>query len=580
MTGRRLAVVWVAAALTLAGCASIPGETLPQHANLAGGATAPAAVAQPARNATPLDIVRGFVNANGDPSGQHAAARVYLAPTAQNTWNKGAAPAVVDIVDGTFSTEGPDFAGQDDATVVLDTHLVGTVGPDGAYQAATVDQSSDFKLTLHLHGQSAGQWRIVDPPAALVVTRSDFQRYYSLASVYFFDQTWDVLVPDLRYVVADPASGVVAQIVALLLDGPSASLTGAVQNAIPGGATLKTNVVVSEDGLITVNLSTLQDQPSTAKQLMVAQIVRSLQGYGSSVAVESEGQPLVPGHLTWRSSDLPNYQIYINPKATGLVVAHGKVLNLTDGNPIRGPAGDGTYNVVTAAESADGTQLATVTAEPDGGHVLRIGGLNAAEAQVKGITANLFTRPSWSPSDSAGDPSRSLWTVADGTVLRVVTTPQNSWAATPVDASALVPYGTITDLRLSRDGVHVAVVAGGNLLVGAVAMDQNAVSIRQVRVLQPSLTAVTRVDWLNQGQLVVATGQSGAPVQTVSVDGMTLDSYTSANLYTAVTDVAALDGQPVLAVTSAGLWQSTDLHLAWQPVTHAQPAAAIPFYPG
>jgi hypothetical protein len=573
-------VVGIAAALTVAGCASIPGETLPQHANLAGGATAPAAVAQPARNATPLDIVRGFVVANGDPSGQHAAARVYLAPTAQNTWNKGTAPSVVDIIDGTFSTEGPVYAGRDDATVVLETHLMGTVGPEGAYQAATVDQASDFKLILHLHGQSGSQWRIVDPPAALVVIKSDFQRYYSPVSVYFFDQTWDVLVPDPRYVLADPASGVVARIVQLLLDGPSASLKDAVQDAIPGAATLKTNVILTEDGVITVNLSTLQDQPSNTKQLMVAQIVRSLNGYGSSVAVESEGQPLVPGHLTWRNSDLPNYQTYMNLKATGLAVAHGKVLNLTDGNPIKGPAGDGTYNVTTAAESADGTQLATVTAEPDGGRALRIGGLNATEAQVKGITASQFTRPSWTPSDSAGDPSRSLWTVADGTVLRVVNAPQNSWVATPVDASALAPYGTITDLRLSRDGVHVAVVAGGSLLVGAVAIDQNAVSIRQVRELQPSLADVTKVDWLNQGQLVVATGQSGAPVQTVSVDGMTLDPYTSANLYSAVTDVAALDGQPVLAVTAAGLWQSTDLHQAWQPVTHAQPAAAIPFYPG
>lgn len=580
MTGHRLAVVGVAAVLTLAGCASIPGETLPQHANLAGAATAPAAVAQPARNATPLDIVRGFVDASGDPSGQHAAARVYLAPSAQNTWNKGTAPSAVDIIDGTYSTEGLDFADTNDATVVLAGRLMGMVGPDGAYQAATASQAADFRVILHLRGQSGSQWRIVDPPAALVMSKAHFQAYYSQVAVYFFDQTWDVLVPDPRYVLADPASGVVARIVQLLLDGPSASLKDAVQDAIPGDASLKTNVVLAEDGVITVNLKSLQDQESNTKQLMVAQVVRSLQGYGSSVVVESEGQPLIPAHINWRVSDLPAFQTYINPKATGLVVAHGKVLNLTDGNPIKGPAGDGSYNVTTAAESADGTQLATVTAEPGGGHALRIGGLNAAEAQVKGITANQFTRPSWTPSDSAGDPSRSLWTVADGTVLRVVNTPQNSWVATPVDASALVPYGTITDLRLSRDGVRVAIVAGGTLLVGAVAVDQSAVSIRQVRVLQSALTGVTRVDWLNQGQLVVATTQAGAPVQTVSVDGMTLDSYTSANLYTAVTDVAALDGQPVLAVGAAGLWQSTDLHLAWQPVPHAEPAAAIPFYPG
>ncbi len=215
MSRRRLAAVGVAAALTMAGCASIPGETLPQHANLAGGATAPAAVAQPSRNATPLDIVRGFVVANGDPSGQHAAARVYLAPTAQNTWNRGTAPSVVDIIDGTFSTEGQYSADTDAAAVVLQTRLMGTVGPNGAYQAATTDQARDFELTVHLRAQAGKQWRIVDPPAALVVIKSDFQRYYSPVSVYFFDQTWDVLVPDPRYVLADPASGVVARIVQL-----------------------------------------------------------------------------------------------------------------------------------------------------------------------------------------------------------------------------------------------------------------------------------------------------------------------------------------------------------------------------
>jgi hypothetical protein len=565
----------------VAGCASIPGETLPQHANLAGGATTPAAVAQPARNATPLDIVRGFVGANGDPSGQHAAARVYLAPAAQNTWNTGTAPSVVDIIDGTFSTEGPfTDTGTDNVTVVLQTQLLGTIGPDGAYRAPTAGQAAGFELTLHLHGQAGAQWRIVDPPAALVVTKSDFRLYYSPVSVYFFDQTWDALVPDPRWVLADPASGVVARIVQLLLDGPSVSLKDAVQNAIPGDASLKTSVVLAEDGVITVNLQRMPDQQSNTKQLMVAQIVRSLRGYGSSVAVESEGQPLVPGHLNWRSSDLPNYETYLNPKATGLVVAHDKVLNLTDGTPIRGPAGDGTYNVITAAESADGTELATVTAEPDGGHTLRVGGLNGAEVQVKGITASVFTRPSWTPSDSAGDPPRSLWTVADGTVLRVVNTSQNTWIASQVDASALLPYGMITDLRLSRDGARVAIVAGGKLLVGAVVGDPSVASIRQVRLLQPSLTSVSRVDWLNQSQLVVATGQPGAPVQTVSVDGWTLDPFTSANLYSAVTDVAALDNQPVLAVNGSGLWQSTDLHQPWQPVLHAQPSAAIPFYPG
>jgi hypothetical protein len=262
-----------------------------------------------------------------------------------------------------------------------------------------------------------------------------------------------------------------------------------------------------------------------------------------------------------------------------MVVAHGRVFNLVDGNPIKGPAGDGTPNVITAAESADGTELATVTSDQSG-EVLRIGGVNQLGTPVKGLTASQFTRPSWTPSDSAGDPSRALWTVADGTVLRVVSTPQNSWVATPVDAGALSQYGPITDLRLSRDGVRVAVVAGGNLLVGAVVVDQGSVSIRQVRLIQPLLTTVTKVDWLRQDQLVVATTQASSPVQRVTVDGLNLDAYTAANLSSAVTDVAASNGQQVLAVDGDGLWESSVTSEAWQLPQHPQPAGAIPFYPG
>ena len=582
MTRRRgLALaIGLAAALTVAGCASIPGETMPQKANLEGGGVTAAAVAPPVRNASPLTIVRGFVNSSGDPTEAHAAARVYLAAAAQKTWNRGAAASTVDIIDSTFNTAGPFNMDANSATVVLQTHLEGTVGADGAFQPADLNQASDYEITIHLHTETGGQWRIMDPPQALLMARSDFDHYYRPVDVYFFDQTWDVLVPDLRYVVADPASGVVPRIVQLLLDGPSPSLKDAVQDAIPVGAGLKTNVDEEENGQITINLMSMQDQPTNTRQLMIAQFVRSLENYGSSIAVESEAQPLVPSHLSWRQTDLPTYGVYIGPKATGMVVANGRVLNLNDSTAIKGPAGDGSYNVVTAAESADGTELATVTADPAGGQELRIGGINQAETTVRGLTANQFTRPSWTPSDSSGDPSRALWTVADGTVLRVSSTPQNSWVASPVDASALVPYGQITDLRLSRDGVRVAVVAGGNLLVGAVVVDQGAVSIKQVRLIQPLLNSVTKVDWLNQDQVVVATTQPGAPVQTLTVDGLTVDPYTSANLSSTVTNVAASDGPPVLAVDAAGMWESPGISEAWQPPQHPQPANAVPFYPG
>ncbi|HEX4724443.1 MAG TPA: LpqB family beta-propeller domain-containing protein [Pseudonocardiaceae bacterium] len=578
--GLALAVSLAAAALVVAGCASIPGETIPQKANLEGGAATAAAVAQPARNAGPLTIVRGFVNSSGDPTDGHAAARVYLAAATQKTWDRGTTPSTVDVIDSTFSTNGPFDMDNNSATVILEAHLEGTVGSNGAFQPANLGQASDYEITIHLHTETGGQWRILDPPQALLMARSDFDHYYRPVDVYFFDQTWDVLVPDLRYVIADPANGVVPRIVQLLLDGPSASLKDAVQDAIPQDTNLKTNVDEEESGQITINLMNMQDQPSNTRQLMIAQFLRSLENYGSSIAVESEGQPLVPNHLSWRQTDLPNYGVYIGLKATGMVVANGRVLNLADGVPIKGPAGEGTYNVVSAAESADGTELATVTTDPAGGEIVRIGGIDQAETTVRDLNASQFTRPSWTPSDANGDPSHALWTVADNTVLRVASTPQNSWVASPVETSALAPYGQITDLRLSRDGVRVAVVAGGNLLIGAVVVDQGAVSIKQVRLIQPLLNTVTKVDWLNQDQLVIATTQPGAPVQTLTVDGLTVDPYTSANLSSAVTDIAASDGPPVLAVDAAGMWESPGISEAWQPPQHPQPANAVPFYPG
>ncbi|HEY3747753.1 MAG TPA: LpqB family beta-propeller domain-containing protein [Pseudonocardiaceae bacterium] len=578
---RSRVVLALCAALTLlvSGCASIPGETTPQRADLQNGNVSPG-IAEPPKDEDPLTIVRSFVDQNGDPTDMHAAARGYLAKSAQTTWNLSQAPASVMIIDNTFSTT----YGEEDGTdpnledVELNTTLIGNLNSDGSFQPPGSTQQGDFHLSLQVKRGSDKQWRIVNPPDSLVITQSDFESHYRPVSVYFFDQGWDVLVPDQRYVVSDPI-GLPGRIVQLLLDGPSSSIKDAVLDAIPPSASLKTNVTELSDGQIYVNFNSVPDLPSNTKQLMVAQIVRSLQNNGSSVAVESEGVPLVPGHANWRLADLPQYVPYVGPTATSLVIAHGRIFNLTSGQPIAGPAGHGDYDIVTAAQSMDGQELATVTKKAGGGEELRIGGFKGTEQSVKDLTAQAFTRPTWEPGDAAGDPSRAVWTVANGIVERVASTPQGSWAASPVDASALAPYGTITDLRLSKDGVRVAVAAGGHLLVGAVVVDQGSVSIKQVQE-EPSLTGVTRVDWLRQDLLVVATNQPGQPVQSVSVDGEKVEQYSPANLTSAVTALAASQSGPVYVADAAGVWSSTDLNEVWTPVPHNQGAGAIPVYPG
>lgn len=571
----------MALALLIGGCASIPSETQPQRADLQGGNASPG-IAEPPRNEDALGIVRGFIDSNGDPTQQRASARGYLAKAVQTTWNLTTPPAPAMIIDDTFSTTyGDDLSGNPNEVVVnLNAGLVGTLNTDGAFVPPAAARISDFPLSLTVKRGSDGQWRITNPPAGLVLTQTDFAHYYRPVSVYFFDQSWDVLVPDQRYVLSDPI-GLPGRIVQSLLDGPSASLTDAVQDAIPPGASLKTNVTEQSDGQIAVNLNINPDQPSNTKQLMIAQFVRSLQNYGSGVAVLSDGVPLVPGHTSWHFADLPSYVPYVGPTAASMVVSHGRILNLSNGQPIAGPAGNGAYDVVTAAQSMDGQELATVVKSDAGGAELRIGPLKGAESAVKDLTGQTFTRPTWEPGDAAGDPSRALWTVVDGAVERVASTPQGGWAASPVDASELTQYGPITDLRLSGDGVRVAVAAGGHLLVGAVVTIQGSVSIKEVQEIQPTLTGVDLVDWLRQDQLVVSTNEAGeSPVQSVSVDGQKVDPYSQANLTSTVTALAASQTGPVLAADSGGIWSATDINDVWTLISPNQPAGVIPFYPG
>lgn len=573
----RLVGLCAAVGLLVAGCATIPAETVPQRADLQNGNVS-GAVAQPPRNDDPLDIVRDFVSNNGDPTNLHATARAYLAKSAQSQWLGPTPPSAV-IVDDIFSTTfGDRDSGANERDVILVTTQLGILNPDGSFQPAGQAQVGGYQLSLQVKKNADGQWRILNPPNGLVITQSDFDRFYRPVSVYFFDPGGDVLVPDQRYAVTDPI-GQPGRVLQLLLDGPSDALKNSVLDAIPSAATLKTNVTEQPDGEIFVNFNALPNLPSNTKQLMVAQIVRSLQNFGSSVAIESEGVPLVPGHATWRLSDLPSYAPHVGPSATPLVVAHNRIFNLTTGAPITGPAGNGDYTVVTAAQSMDGQELATVTRRTDGTNELRIGPFKTFDQPVKDLRGRSFTRPTWEPSDAAGDPSRALWTVVNGVVERVVSTP-NSWVASPVDASELTQYGHITDLRLSMDGVRVAVAAGGHLLVGSVVDDQGSVSIKQVQALQPSLGGVIRVDWLRQDQLVVITNGSGPSVQSVSVDGEKRDVYSQANITSTVTAVAASQSGPVLVADNGGVLSSTDTNDVWTPVPHVQPGGAIPFYPG
>ena len=180
-----------------------------------------------------------------------------------------------------------------------------------------------------------------------------------------------------------------------------------------------------------------------------------------------------------------------------------------------------------------------------------------------------------------------MWSVVDGTRVTRTVRDETSGALLPgaLDATSLTAAGVITALHLSPDGIRVAAVAGGRVVVGAVVRDAaGGARVGSVQVLRPeSLSGVLDVGWTRTDQIVAVGARSEQPIAFVSVDGLDLDAGPTTNLTPPVTTVAAAPGRPLVVVDQSGVWTlpsggSTGSDV-WRSVPGAS-ASAVPAYPG
>jgi hypothetical protein len=576
----RLLLALLACLVFAGACANVPEESTPEVVTGERLGQMSPDIPEPAKDLDVLSVVRDFVRASARPGGDSAAARVYLDDEARKSWQPAQGLDIIENTFGTVYATGEDKpADPNERVVIVRGFQVGKLAQDGAF----IPTKQPYTLPVRLRRQLDGQWRIVDPPANLAVIEEDFAKHYAQVPVYFFAKDPSALVPDLRYVPARPQSELAGRVVDLLLAGPSEGLSGAVRNPLGEEATLDNNVNPTADGALLVPLSGLQDRSKNEKELIVAQVVRSLQNVTASrIRILSDGAALVEGHLDWRPSEVPSYEALVAPSADlpGLMTLDGRIRSLADGRPIPGPAGAGAYDVQSAAQSISGSQLAIVERTGDGVR-LRIGEFGG-EAPVVDQTGKSLTRPTWRPSSGDNTASGEVWTVVDGKrVVRVLRIPQGGWTPQPVDATDLTAIGPITDLRLSRDGVRIAAVAGGKLVVASVIRNSDSVTLRAPRVLQEgTLGDIVDVDWATQDTLVVATSLESAPVARLPVDGLRLDKFSGSNLTPPVTALTVAPSRPIVAADSMGLWTAGDVGEVWRPHPQSPGPEAVPFYPG
>lgn len=557
------------------GCASVPENSPVQVLRQVGDADDAALPPGPVEGSNPLDLVRDFVFASGSSADRHGAARRFLAPEAAG-WDDA---ANLTVLGGQFDTV-PAPGGLDPAsgttTIRIRGTSVGRITTAGSFEPTQATFSQDVTVV-----RVDGQWRISALPGGTVIPLSIFRDNYRSVRTWFVDPVRRLVAADLRYLPSVPARAQSARAMELLLAGPSGALQGAVVSELGPGAQLRSNVAVSSDGALIVDLTRIGDLGPQAREVLAAQVVLSLAEVNvARVRLLVDGEPLLPGRADLTREDVMTLsaEVQPGPDVPGLVVSGGRLRQLSGpepGVPVAGPAGDGTYDVESAASTPDGQRLAVV-ARQGAERALLVGGTTGALAPVP-LDAGSMTRPTWAPT------GLEAWTVLDGRVVaRVLVDPAGPIRTGQVNADELTEIGLITDLRLSRDGMRVVAVVGASLFTAAVARTSDGeVAIRNIRRLRPGdLGEVVAADWRAAESVVAISRGSDTLVGQVSVDGLAIQSVVGNNLTPPLTAVAATSNRALLVADQTGVWSfGGGDQAAWRQVVGGA-VQAVPLYPG
>lgn len=563
---------------SVAGCASVPGDSPVQILRRVAEGDAGVAPPGPVEGSDAGELVRGFVEASGSSTDSHGAARQFLAPEAEEEWDDSARLTVLDPQFDTVPAPGAPDPATDVTRIRIRGTSIGRVTPSGSFEPDPGPVQIDVTVV-----RLDGQWRISELPDGVVVPLTEFRTNYRQVSTWFVDPSRRLVVPDLRYLPAFPTGAQVTRALELLLAGPSGALLGAVTSQLDGGAHLRSNVATSESGALIVDLTSVGDLDGPGRRLLAAQVVLTLAEVNiGRVRLLVDGIPLLPAQPELTRADVADLSAEVEPGADlpALVVADGRLRKLgtvvASAGELPGPVGDGSYDVESAATTVDGQRLAAVAVSA-GRRLLLLGGVADGGVVEVGLTAATMSRPSWTPTGS------EVWTVLDSAeVARVLIDATGPARIGQVDAEELAALGPIRELRLSRDGMHVIAVVAGGLYAGAVTRSVDGeVAIRNIRRLRSTdLGEVVGADWRSSDTVVAITRRPDRLVAQVSADGLIVQSLLVNNLTPPLNAVAAAPSRPFLVTDQSGVWSfGGGEQDAWRQVLSAAPDA-VPFYPG
>jgi hypothetical protein len=276
-------VVAVSLSLALAACGGLPvtsAVTVGDQINDSAQIDLGFAPRGPAVDAAPAEIMQDFILAATNPQNDFSIARQFLTEDFSHEWDPN---EIVLIRSGVAAT-----------TELSETSLSysfatsASVDSAGRYFQVAETETATRRFSFV---QEDGQWRISIAPAGIVLSEDSFGKVFTQRALYFFDPTFQFLVPDLRWY--PNRAGINIRVVSSLLVGPASWLDqGVVISEFPEGTGLGDGLVSVESGVATVDLTEQARAASqTQRKRMRQQLVASL-GSVATVVVTVAGIPL------------------------------------------------------------------------------------------------------------------------------------------------------------------------------------------------------------------------------------------------------------------------------------------------
>lgn len=541
--GRRLAaaLLCVLGALALTGCIGLPDDGPVVEAQTSGSGTRADAMAinprgpQPGQSAS--EVVKGFLDAMQATPIRTDVARQFLTEASRDVWD----PRATIVYDTAYLPRPSSQAGD-----LVDLTLTGAdrIDERGSWQGAAEDDLS-FRVV-----KENGEHRIADPQNALIVPQGWYAQRFRQVSLYFFDPTSQILVPDPVFVPR--ASDLASTLVQRLIAGPAPELADYARNALPPGADPAISVPVSADGLATVDLEGDVTMPGLVDRgLLVAQLAWTLRQDPSveRLSVRVDGELVTPTgqaevSVTAGEAFAP-FVASANQLLFGLADGRMVAGNAQDLAAVSGPFGQTHLGLRSIATDLSASQAAGVTADGSVMYVgpVRTGGVDEGVTPVVTGATDLLA-PAWDFSDR-------LWMVdrrANGAAVSYLR--EGRTEEIFIDG---VTGAEVKSFLVSRDGSRfVAVLRGDNedvIVVSRLRQDAagrvvDALPARRVDVEGGLGLKVRDIAWLSPTAIVVLhpIGERLFQARSASVDGAPADGD---DLFLSIDDrVIGLVGSP------------------------------------